>query len=104
MAYRVKIMPRAQRDLLDLYQRIDARSSNAALNWYSELKQTIRTLSDHPQRCPVTPENKDLRHLLYGNKPYVYRVIYRIMEKVKEVHILHVRHGARQEFNTGDLK
>jgi toxin ParE1/3/4 len=104
MAYRVKIMPRAQRDLLDLYQRIDARSSDAALIWYRGLKEAIRSLQDNPQRCPATPENKLLRHLLYGNRPYVYRVIYRVAEWRKEVDILHIRHGARQEFKTVDLK
>ena len=104
MAYRVKIMPRAQRDLLDLYQRIDARSSDAALIWYRELKEAIRSLRDNPQRCPETQENKDLRHLLYGNRPYVYPAIYRAVERQKEVDILHVRHGARQGFKTVDLR
>jgi len=104
MAYRVKIMPRAQRDLLDLYQRIDARSSDAALLWYRGLKETILSLRDNPQRYPATPENEDLWHLLYGNRPYVYRVIYRIVERQKGVDILHVRHGARQGFKTVDLR
>jgi len=30
--------------------------------------------------------------------------IFRIMEKQKQVEVLHIRHGARQEFKTGDLK
>jgi toxin ParE1/3/4 len=104
MAYRVKIMPRAQRDLLDLYQKIDARSSDTAVIWYRGLKEAIRSLRDNPQRCPATPENKDLRHLLYGNRPYVYRVIHRVVERQKEVDILHVRHGARQGVKTVDLR
>jgi mRNA-degrading endonuclease RelE of RelBE toxin-antitoxin system len=33
-----------------------------------------------------------------------YRVIYRVVEAQKEVDILHVRHGAQQQFKTGDLK
>jgi toxin ParE1/3/4 len=98
MAYRVKITPRAQRDLLGLYHRIGARSSDAALAWYSGLRQAIRSLRDNPRRSPATPENPGLRHLLYGNKPHIYRVIYRVVERQMEVHILHVRHGARQEF------
>jgi toxin ParE1/3/4 len=104
MAYRVKIVPRAQRDLLHLFERINARSSNAALIWYRGLKEAIRSLQDNPRRCPTTLESKALRHLLYGHKPYVYRVIYRVMETQKEVDILHIRHGAQQQFKTGDLK
>lgn len=46
----------------------------------------------------MTPENSKLRHLLYGHKPHIYRVIYRVLEKRKEIVILHVRHGARNEF------
>jgi hypothetical protein len=41
----------------------------------------------------MTPENNRLRHLLYGHKPDIYRVIYLVLEKQKHVEILHVRHG-----------
>jgi len=103
MTYRVKIMPRAQRDLAGIYEWIGAGSSDAALAWYRGLSNAIRTLRNAPGRCPVAPENSSLRHLLYGNKPHVYRVIYRIMEKQKQVDVLHIRHGARQEFKSGEL-
>jgi toxin ParE1/3/4 len=104
MAYRVEIVPRAQGDLLHLFERINARSSDAALIWYRGLKEGVRSLQHSPQRCPTTPESKGLRHLLYGNKPSVYRVIYRVVEAKKEVDILHIRHSAQQPFKTGDLK
>jgi len=42
--------------------------------------------------------------LLYGNKPHVCRVIYRVIEKQKRVDVLHIRDGARQEFKTDGLK
>jgi len=42
----------------------------------------------------MTPEDRHLKHLLYGNKPNVYRVVYRVLEKHKQVDVLHVRHGA----------
>ncbi len=85
MAYRVKITPRAERDLVLLYHRISASSSQAALAWYRGLRQAIRSLRDNPHRSPVTPENENLRHLLYGNKPHIYRVIYRVTERHKQV-------------------
>jgi len=102
MEYRVKIMPRAERDLSGIYDWIGAHSSDAALTWYRGLKDAIRTLRNSPNRCPVTPEDRHLRHLLYGSKPHVYRVIYRILEKQKRVDVLHIRHAARQEFKTGE--
>ena len=91
-------MPRAQRDLLDLYHRIGARSSDAAFTWYRGLRQAIRSLRDNPRRSPATPENPGLKHLLYGKKRHIYRVIYRVVESRMEVHILHVRHEVRQKF------
>jgi plasmid stabilization system protein ParE len=103
MAYRVKIMPRARRDLSAIYHWIGARSSDTARTWYLGLKDAIRSLHGTPNRCPVTPEDKGLRHLLYGHKPHVYRVIYRILEKQKQVEVLHIRHGAMDKFGSEDL-
>ena len=96
-------MPRAERDLAAIYRRTEAGTSDAALNWYIGLRESIRSLGDSPSRCPVTPENDQFRHLLYGHKPHIYRVIYRILEKPKYVEVLHIRHGAMDEFGNGEL-
>jgi toxin ParE1/3/4 len=101
MIYRVKIVPRAQLDLSGLFRWVGARSSDAARTWYRGLREAVRSLRTSPQRCPPTPENKDLRHLLYGRTPHIYRVIYRVVESRKEVDVLHIRHGARDEFTNG---
>ena len=103
MAYLVKITSRAERDLAHLYGEINAAHSDAALKWYRGLKEAILSLEDHPNRCPATPEKKELRHLLYGRKPHVYRVIFRVLEKQKHVDVLHIRHDARWKLKTSDL-
>ena len=103
MAYLVNITSRAQRDVAHLYGEINAEHSDTALKWYRGLKEAILSLEENPNRCPVTPEKKDLRHLLYGHKPHVYRVIFRVLEKQKQVDVLHIRHGARRKFKTSDL-
>jgi len=46
------------------------------------------------------PVRGPLRHLLYGKKPHIYRVIYRFLEKQKQVEVLHIRHGTRRRFWT----
>ena len=99
MAYFVNVTPRAERDLGLLYYQINAEESDAALTWYLGLKKAILGLNEHPNRCPVTGEDANLRHLLFGKKPHVYRVIYRVLEKQKRVEVLHIRHGARRRFN-----
>jgi len=104
MAYRINIMPRAERDLESIYAAIDAEQSDAAFRWFRELEQAIFNLEETPTRCPFTPEDARSRHLLFGRKPHVYRVIYQILEKQKKVDVLHIRHRARQAFESDDLK
>lgn len=103
MAYLVSFTARAERDFLSLYQEIDAENSDAALRWYLGLSDAILSLEEMPNRCPATPERAELRHLLYGHKPHVYRVIYRVLDKPKRVEVLHIRHGARRRFRASDL-
>ena len=103
MAYLVKITSRAGRDLAHLYEVIHTEQSDAALKWYQGLKNAILSLEEQPNRCPVTRKKDQLRHLLYGDKPHIYRVIYRVLERQKRVEVLHIRHGARRKFKAPDL-
>lgn len=103
MAYLISITSRAQRDLAELYEEINAECSQAALEWYRGLKDAILSLEEQPNRCAVTREKAGLRHLLYGNKPHIYRVIYRVRKRNKHVEVLHIRHGARRRFKASDL-
>src|ERR1022692_578744 len=75
MGYGVNLTARAERDLVWLYQTVNAAGSQAALKWYRKLKQVILSLEENPNRCPHAPEREKYRHLLYGRKPHVYRVI-----------------------------
>jgi plasmid stabilization system protein ParE len=104
MAYLINITARAERDLDSLFEAIRAGDSETALRWYKGLYKAIQTLETLPNRCPSTRENPHHRHLLYGHKPHVYRVIYRVLEKQRQVEVLHIRHGARREFTESDLE
>ena len=103
MAYQVKLTHRAERDLDLLYDSTGAEHNEMALKWYRGLKRAILSLERSPLRCPLIPEDKKLRHLLYGKKPHVYRIIYRVLEKNKTVEVLHIRHGAMDKFTHGDV-
>jgi len=104
MAYLVNLTVRAQRDLALLYLQINAEDSDAALQWYAGLKEAILNLEEQPSRCPVAPESDKFRHLLYGQKPHIYRAIYRVLEKQRRVEVLHIRHGARRRFKIADVE
>ena len=95
MAYPIKILPRAERDLSQLYHHVNATGSQTAFRWYNGLKQTILTLETDPNRCPFISEDARFRHLLYGRKPHVYRIIYRVFEQQRVVEIMFIRHGKR---------
>jgi plasmid stabilization system protein ParE len=108
MVYRVDLTERANCDLSYLYAQIDAAESSAAALWFNGLEEAIDALTRFPKRCPVAPEGKKanrlLRHLLFGNKPHVYRVIYEVDESRKTVNVLTIRHGAMDEARPDELK
>jgi plasmid stabilization system protein ParE len=105
MAYLVKVMPRALKDLDAIYLQIGADQSDAALEWYRGLKAAILSLANSPNRCPMTTGSGTFRHLLYGDKRNTYRIIYHVLERQKRVQVVHIRHGARDQFKSAsDLR
>ena len=102
MAYRVKLTPRAQRDIEELYRWVILRAPHQGAVWYNGLMDAIRSLADHPQRGSISPEGlelrKPVRQLLYGRRPY--RIIFMIAGK--DVQILHIRRGARKPWNSAE--
>jgi plasmid stabilization system protein ParE len=107
MTFLVEFAARAVRDLEILYLQKNAAESQAAARWYNGLERAVYGLASYPHRCPVAPEarrmKRELRHLLYGKKPHVYRVIYEIDEDRQAVLVLHIRHGARRKLKSSDL-
>ena len=98
MAYLVEVTLRAREDLIEIYERISAVDSPAAAKWFNGLEAAIDTLEQFPGRCPLAPESRaaqqQFRHLLYGSKRDVYRVIYDIDERRNLVRVRAIRHSA----------
>jgi toxin ParE1/3/4 len=107
MAYRVELTARAASDLEALYLEKNAAESSDAARWYNGLEEAVYTLEAHPHRCPSAPEARKVkrqpRHLLYGAKPHVYRVIFEVDERRHILWVLTIRHGARKPLKRGDL-
>jgi toxin ParE1/3/4 len=108
MAYSVELAERAARDLEILFVEKIAAESHAAAHWYNGLEEAVYALETRPNRCPVAPEarklKRNLRHLLHGNKPHVYRIIYEVEERRQTVWVLTIRHGARRKVRPVDLE
>jgi toxin ParE1/3/4 len=98
MAYRVELTARASQNLRRISRDIDTADSEQARAWFIGLEAAVLSLDEHSARSPVTPEYSSLRHLLYGRRRHVYRIIYTIDERSGVVTVLHIRHGPRQPF------
>jgi plasmid stabilization system protein ParE len=104
VAYLVSLTDRAARDFASLYDEVDAGKSRAARKWYAGFKDAILSLEELPHRCPIVRRTGQIRQLVYGQEPQVYLVFYRILEKRKQIDILHIRHGARSSPSASDLR
>ena len=87
----------AQRDIAEAYLWLAARDPDAAARWFNRIYDTIGSLELFPERCPLAPEsqilNAEIRQVFHGRRQHKYRILFTVIEY--QVHVLHVRHGAR---------
>jgi len=87
----------AQQDIAEARLWLAERNSDAAARWFDSIYDTIGSLEILPERCPLAPESKSLngeiREIFHGRRQHKYRILFIVTEN--EVHVLHVRHGAR---------
>jgi plasmid stabilization system protein ParE len=99
MTFRVEMTAAAERDADAVLEwLLSQHSGEAGMRWFLALQDAIASLAQFPERCALAPESDafpfEVRQLLYGHAPHVYRVLLTIEEKT--VFVLHVRHGRRQ--------
>ena len=95
--HRVIILPAAERDIGEAYEWIADADTEAAVKWYNQLLAAIFSLDIFSERAPLAPEseffNRQIREIFHGRRRHKYRILFTVSED--EVHVLHVRHGAR---------
>ena len=99
MTFRVETTAAAEQDADAILEWLNSQhAGDTGLRWFLALQDAIASLAQFPERGPLAPENAtfpfELRHLLYGRKPHIYRVIFTIDAEV--VYVLHIRHGRRR--------
>lgn len=108
MDYKIIVFPQAENDLAKAFSYLDEHSPNAASRWYRHLTDAINTLTELPERCAHAPETEklgvEIRQLLYGQHPSVYRIVFRIVNENQEVHILTVSHSARKPLTEEEME
>jgi plasmid stabilization system protein ParE len=87
----------AQQDIAQARSWLAEREPVAADHWFDSIYDTIGSLETFPERCPLAPESKsfnfEIREIFHGRRQHKYRILFTVTEN--EVHVLHVRHGAR---------
>ena len=95
--WRVVVEIPAQWDIAEAHRWLAERAPEAADRWFNSLYDTIGSLETFPERCPLAPEskffNREIRQAFHGRRQHKYRILFTVVEN--EVHVLHVRHGAR---------
>ena len=102
MAFRVRTSAKAKRDLDFILKWLrKQQAGDAGLRWFQGLRDAVASLEHVPRRCALAPENElfavEVRQLLYGDKPHVYRILFTI--EADAVYVLHIRHGRRLLLN-----
>jgi plasmid stabilization system protein ParE len=99
MTFRVEVSAQAERDaetILDWL--LSQHAGETGIRWLLALEDAIASLSAMPHRCSVAPESSlfpfEVRQLLYGRKPHLYRILFAI--EGDKVEILHIRHARRR--------
>jgi len=110
MAYTVSLTAPAEADAYAAFERIREVAPYSAAKWLRDLFAAMATLADIPARCPLIPEADELgdpvRHLLYGKRTAIYRIIFDIQEASEEgprVRVLRIWPGARDRIATEDI-
>ena len=99
MTFRVSISQEAEREGGAILEwLLSEYAGETGLRWFEGLEKAIASLAEMPERCSIAPENEEfafeVRHLLYGRKPHVYRVVFTI--EGDTVYILHLWHSRRR--------
>lgn len=96
MRYEVIVQPDAEAELEECYRYIWKDAPERAARWRRQVLQRALSLERFPIRCVLAPENGafgyEVRQLIVG----AYRLLFTIDEPTRQVHVLHVRHGARR--------
>src|SRR5437879_960190 len=99
MKFRVEVSAQAEADAAAILDWLLSQGAGeTGIRLFLTLEDEIASLAAFPERSPLAPESAqfpvEVRQLLYGRKPHVYRILYTI--EGETVKILHIRHARRR--------
>ncbi len=106
MKCQVIIQRLAENDLEEYYLWAARHAPETAARWLNHFHAELQTLAENPQRCPLAPENgkvtREIRQLLFGRRPNVYRAIFTIDGNT--VRVLRIRRASRRFLTKRELE
>ncbi|MDJ1184705.1 type II toxin-antitoxin system RelE/ParE family toxin [Roseofilum casamattae] len=104
MEFQVQISKSAEIEIERAYEWLKERNPSYSDRWFRELMDKLATLQAQPRRCALAIENdafsEDVRQLLYGKPPQVYRILFVIRNDI--VYVIHVRHSKQAPLTAPD--
>lgn len=108
MAFRVRPTRNAETEIMEAYEWMLENYPDRAADWYNDLFETLASLQDFPNRCPLALENslftQEVRQLLQGKGKSVFRILFTIQPEEEMVYILHIRHSARRPLRRQEIR
>lgn len=106
MPYDVRVLPRAEFDVQQIYNWLSERSPEGARRWWLAFEETVAGIKQQPSGLALAPEAKwidrELRQLLFKTAHgRYYRALYVIVEN--EVRVLRVRGPGQPELVADEL-
>ena len=106
MKHRVVVQRLALQDLEQSYLWAARHAPETAARWLNRFQIALESLEINPLRCSLAPENgkvrRELRQLLYGRRPNVYRAVFTI--DADTVRVLRIRRAARRWLTKKELE
>ena len=105
--YQVRLQPAALGDLDQAYLYAAQHAPETAYRWFNRFHKALQSLSKNPNRCMWAAENRnsdrELRQLLYGKRPNVFRAVFTVDEEASIVWILRIRRAQRRPLSKEEL-
>ena len=105
MTHPVIVTQKVKDDLRHYYAVAAGHAPETAARWFNRFEKALQTLSTHPTRCPLAPENdlvdQPVYQFFYGKRSARYRALFTI--EGDRVFVLHIRRGTMDKAAEADL-
>ena len=106
MTYKLKLLPRAERDVDGILEFLVARSVQGTIDWDQAFQTALDSVKRDPLRFALAPESlrydREIRQVLFKTKRgRFYHALYSVVDAT--IYVLHVRGPGQRPLKEGEL-